>query len=83
MRFTTRGGRLRLTGSLLHACQYSKRGTITLRVSRQTLPDKAGLLFAVSDTETGRRPEQMGKVLHAFAQADTSTTRPYGALAWG
>ena len=37
------------------------------------------LRFEVRDTGIGLTPEQMGRLFQSFQQADTSTTRRYGA----
>ncbi|MCW5848792.1 MAG: GAF domain-containing sensor histidine kinase [Anaerolineae bacterium] len=41
------------------------------------------MIFSVRDTGIGISPEHMGRLFHAFTQADASTTRKYGGTGLG
>jgi PAS domain S-box-containing protein len=64
---------------LSNACKFTHDGTITLRVRAAD----GRLYFAVEDTGIGMSAEQMGKLFHAFTQADASTTRKFGGTGLG
>jgi len=68
---------------LSNAAKFTEEGTIKLEVERETLENTDWLLFRVSDTGIGMKPEQMGKLFQAFSQADVSTTRKYGGTGLG
>jgi PAS domain S-box-containing protein len=68
---------------LSNASKFTRHGTITLEVARETRAGGDWLTFTVSDTGIGMTPEQLGKLFQAFAQADVSTARTYGGTGLG
>ncbi len=68
---------------LSNACKFTQRGRITLTVSREARDGAEWLHFSVADTGIGIAPEQIGRLFHAFSQADASTTRKYGGTGLG
>jgi signal transduction histidine kinase len=68
---------------LSNASKFTERGTITLRVDRESANGSGWVSFSVSDTGIGMTPEQTCKLFQAFTQADTSTTRKYGGTGLG
>ncbi len=75
-----------LLNLLSNACKFTEKGSVMLQVTRRPAPAGAGpewIDFAVSDTGIGLTQAQMGKLFHAFAQADSSTTRRYGGTGLG
>jgi CheY-like chemotaxis protein/nitrogen-specific signal transduction histidine kinase len=75
--------RQNLFNLLSNACKFTQRGTISLRVIRETSDAKDWLTFRVSDTGIGMTLEQMAKLFQPFTQADASTTRQYGGTGLG
>ncbi len=65
-----------------NAAKFTKRGTITLRVTRE---QDAGdwFTFSVSDTGIGMTAAQIAKLFQPFQQADASTTRKFGGTGLG
>jgi len=76
----TRQGLLNL---LSNAAKFTKGGTVTLDVARETAGSVDWVTFDVSDTGIGMTPEQMGKLFQAFSQAESSTTRKFGGTGLG
>ena len=83
-----------LLNLLSNASKFTEKGTITLQVIAQPLPEVDGqdplqrageeqIAFAVSDTGIGMTPDQLGKLFESFTQADDSTTRKYGGTGLG
>ncbi len=68
---------------LSNACKFTKQGTITLNVSRESVDGGRWLRFRVTDTGIGMTAEQMDKLFQAFSQADASTTRQFGGTGLG
>ena len=68
---------------LSNACKFTKQGTITLNVSRESVDGGRWLRFRVTDTGIGMTAEQMDKLFQAFSQADVSTTRQFGGTGLG
>jgi CheY-like chemotaxis protein len=86
------GDSLRLRQILVNLCnnavKFTEAGSVT--VTAETAPDGADagpaetvLLFTVTDTGIGIRPEQMGRLFESFSQADSSITRTYGGTGLG
>ena len=72
-----------LLNLLSNAAKFTKNGTITLSVARETGEQGEQVRFAVTDTGIGMSAEQQGKIFDAFTQADASTTREYGGTGLG
>ena len=70
-----------LLNLLSNASKFTERGTITLKVTRDSA--EATIRFAVIDTGIGMTPEQLGRLFQAFSQADASTTSKYGGTGLG
>lgn len=68
---------------LSNACKFTRNGTITLTVIRDTSEAGEWIEFQVRDTGIGMTPDQQAKVFEAFTQADASTTRTYGGTGLG
>ncbi len=68
---------------LANAAKFTKEGSISLDVSRETMADREWVWFRVADTGIGMTPEQLVKLFQTFSQADTSTTRKYGGSGLG
>jgi signal transduction histidine kinase/HAMP domain-containing protein len=68
---------------LSNAAKFTKGGTITLDVARETADGVDWVTFDVSDTGIGMTPEQMGKLFQAFSQAEALTTRKFGGTGLG
>ncbi len=73
-----------LINLLSNAAKFTKEGTVTLRIARDTLPDGSeAVRFDVKDSGIGMSEEQMGRLFQAFTQADSSTTRNFGGTGLG
>lgn len=75
--------RQNLFNLLSNSSKFTENGTITLKVSRLSSPDREQVQFAVTDTGIGMTPEQVQKIFKPFSQADESTTRKYGGTGLG
>jgi len=75
--------RQNLFNLLSNAAKFTKNGTITLTVARESRDDGDWLSFAVRDSGIGMTPEQMGRLFQAFSQADAATTRNFGGTGLG
>jgi len=81
------GDPLRLGQVLLNlannAVKFTERGEIVVSVERVQSGEKTmEVKFAVRDTGIGLTEEQKERLFQSFSQADTSTTRKFGARAW-
>jgi PAS domain S-box-containing protein len=79
-------GRLRqvLINLLGNAIKFTAEGEVRLTVQVKSLTEESAcLLFSISDTGIGVRPEKKRAIFEAFSQADTSTTRIYGGTGLG
>jgi signal transduction histidine kinase/CheY-like chemotaxis protein/HAMP domain-containing protein len=68
---------------LSNASKFTERGSITLRVGRESVNGGEWVSFSVNDTGIGMSAAQTNKLFQAFTQADTSTTRKYGGTGLG
>ncbi|MCH8799687.1 MAG: GAF domain-containing protein [Chloroflexi bacterium] len=68
---------------LSNASKFTEKGTISLKISRETVDGQDWINFAVADTGIGMTDEQMGRLFEAFAQAEASTRRNYGGTGLG
>lgn len=67
-----------------NAIKFTPHGTITVRVGTcQLAQAEVGLLFSIADSGIGVPKEKQELIFHAFAQADSSTTREYGGTGLG
>src|SRR5690606_39069425 len=62
---------------LSNAAKFTQDGVITLAVEREVDDERDDVVFSVSDTGIGFRPDQIDKLFQDFYQADMSTTRKY------
>lgn len=76
---------MRLKQILLNLCsnaiKFTQQGFIKIRLF--TNENRERLNIEVSDSGIGLTTEQVNKLFHAFAQADSSTTRKYGGTGLG
>jgi hypothetical protein len=82
------GDKTRLQQALLNygnnAIKFTDQGRIGLRVSVLQEDEASALLvFQVSDTGVGIKPEAIGRLFNTFEQADNSNTRKYGGTGLG
>ena len=68
-----------LFNMLSNAAKFTKKGTVTLTISK----DDNDIKFAVKDTGIGMNEEQLDKVFEEFTQAETSISRDYGGTGLG
>ncbi len=68
---------------LSNAAKFTKDGTVTLRLARETREGAPWIRFEVADNGIGMSDEQMGRLFQAFTQADSSTTRNFGGTGLG
>lgn len=73
-----------LINLLSNAVKFTHEGQIVLIISNQGMEnDKTKLKFEVIDTGIGIKNENKYKILDAFSQEDSSTTRNYGGTGLG
>ncbi len=75
-----------LINLLSNACKFTHEGLVTLTVTAGAEHDEANaedVVFAVSDTGIGIRPDHLGLLFRDFGQIDASTTRKYGGTGIG
>ncbi len=66
------------------AIKFTAAGEVSLRITRDidaAIP--TALRFTISDTGIGIPADKVGWVFERFTQADSSTTRRFGARGWG
>jgi PAS domain S-box-containing protein len=73
-----------LINLLSNAAKFTKQGTVTLRLARETGPEGGrAIRFDVIDRGIGMTEEQIAGLFQAFTQADSSTTRNFGGTGLG
>lgn len=73
-----------LINLLSNAVKFTHEGQIELIISNQGIEyDKTKLKFEIIDTGIGIKHENTHKILDAFSQEDSSTTRNYGGTGLG
>ncbi len=69
---------------LSNSSKFTEHGILTLTVTRyKDKNEENSVCFEISDTGIGMTKDQIGKLFHAFSQADSSTTRKYGGTGLG
>lgn len=70
-----------------NAIKFTEEGEVSLDVRRSTpvsdVDNTVELLFAVTDTGIGIKPEKQEAIFDSFTQAEFSTTREYGGTGLG
>jgi PAS domain S-box-containing protein len=66
-----------------NAIKFTHQGEVELRASFETLNDGISCQFSVRDRGIGISTEAQPRLLQAFSQADSSTTRRYGGTGLG
>ena len=81
-----RTDRTKLKQSLLNilsnGSKFTENGRLTL-VAERFETDRPMMRFAISDTGIGMTEEQLGRLFHAFSQADAFTSKKYGGTGLG
>ncbi|MCO6057740.1 ATP-binding protein [Pseudomonas sp. MOB-449] len=73
-----------LMNLLGNAVKFTADGHVSLNLSvRRSSAGNAHLVFSVSDSGIGIRPEALTQLFDSFAQGDSSTTRRYGGSGLG
>jgi len=68
-----------LTNLVGNAIKFTEQGAVRVVVA----PDGANVKFCVADSGIGIAPDQLGRILESFTQADGSTTRRFGGTGLG
>lgn len=82
------GDPVRLTQILLNvggnAIKFTEKGHVRIHASvKADFPDKAMLIFRVSDTGIGISPENVTRIFERFNQESSDTTRKFGGTGLG
>lgn len=72
-----------LLNLLANAVKFTQSGAITVRAKRDRAVGGDWIEIAVADSGIGMSDDQMGRLFHAFVQADASTARRYGGTGLG
>ncbi|WP_159778345.1 PAS domain S-box protein [Flavobacterium sp. 9AF] len=73
-----------LQNLLSNAVKFTLKGQIELNITcKKKNKGKSKIRFEVKDTGIGIKPENRGKILEAFSQEDSSTTRNFGGTGLG
>jgi signal transduction histidine kinase/DNA-binding response OmpR family regulator len=78
-------GRVRqiLLNLLSNACKFTEDGSVSLKVSCETINQTDWLTFSVSDTGIGISQKMITQLFKEFSQAENSTARKYGGTGLG
>jgi signal transduction histidine kinase/DNA-binding response OmpR family regulator len=78
-------GRVRqvLLNLLGNACKFTEDGSVSLKVSSETMDQTEWLTFSVSDTGIGISQKMITQLFKEFTQAENSTARKYGGTGLG
>jgi signal transduction histidine kinase/DNA-binding response OmpR family regulator len=78
-------GRVRqvLLNLLSNACKFTEDGSVSLKVSSETMDQTEWLTFSVSDTGIGISQKMITQLFKEFTQAENSTARKYGGTGLG
>jgi len=68
---------------LSNAGKFTKKGRVTLQVTREKGDAEDWIRIAVSDTGIGIRPDNLQKLFQDFNQGDASTSSKYGGTGLG
>ena len=71
-----------LLNLLSNAAKFTQNGQVTLSV-HQEFKERTWLVFAITDTGIGIKPEQMTNLFRPFMQIDSSPTRQYDGTGLG
>ena len=67
-----------------NAVKFTERGEVLVSAAQSAREENAiRLVFEVSDTGIGLRPEEIARLFQPFTQADSSTTRRFGGTGLG
>jgi len=66
-----------------NAAKFTEEGTVTITARTESGGDRSWLVIDVDDTGPGMTTEQVGRLFHAFAQADNTVTRKHGGTGLG
>ena len=72
-----------LKNLLSNAFKFTKSGSISVHIKRDSQNDDRFILFEVKDTGIGIPEDKLGLIFEAFQQADGSTKRKYGGTGLG
>jgi len=73
-----------LQNLLSNAVKFTLKGQIELNITASKIKKSISKIrFEVKDTGIGIKPENKGKILEAFSQEDSSTTRNFGGTGLG
>lgn len=72
-----------LLNLLSNAAKFTKQGTISLTVLRQTFGERPRLLLEVTDNGIGIAPENLRRIFEDFRQAEDDTLAKFGGTGLG
>lgn len=73
-----------ISNLLSNAVKFSERGLLRISIDARPLEEGAQqIIFRVTDSGPGLRPEQIGKIFEPYTQADKSIARRYGGTGLG
>ncbi|MDD8059596.1 CHASE domain-containing protein [Shewanella sp. ER-Te-42B-Light] len=76
-----------ITNLLSNAIKFTREGSVTLNVTRETsdniLPNQELVRFTIEDTGIGISPKQQNKIFHPFNQADDGINRRFDGTGLG